>query len=355
MRLSRRGIKGKVSAKANTFILGFGTVLAGWIGTTGAAMLMIRPIIKLNQARQYKTHLIIFLIFLVANIGGSLTPLGDPPLFLGFLQGVSFFWTLEYLAPETFIVSAAVLLIFYFVDHRLLLQENLEHETPKLTFQAEGWFNFFNLLIIISLVLLSGIWDPGIKIYIFDVDIKLQNAVRDLGLIAISTYSYFKTPHGIHKKNEFSFGPLMEIVKLFWGIFITVIPVLAMLGAGKEGSFASLIQLANFDGEPHPEIYFWLTGWLSAFLDNAPTYLVFFHMAGGNPEWLMTSGHLILEAISLGAVFMGAMTYIGNAPNFMVKAIAEENGIQMPSFFGYMKWSCGILLPLFIALTLFHF
>lgn len=335
-------VRGRVSAKTNTFILGLGTVLAGWMGTTGAAMLMIRPLIRMNQGRAHQTHLMIFLIFLVANIGGALTPLGDPPLFLGFLQGVHFFWPLEYLALETLLISSVLLGLFYMYDHRLLQQESLENETPKLTFQIQGWSNFGCLLGIISLVLMSGVWQPETSFSIQSVTIKLQDAVRDLGMVAIAIYSYLKTPASIHTKNQFSWAPLSEVAKLFGGIFVTVIPVLLMLGTVPKELFS-------------PREYFWLSGWLSAFLDNAPTYLVFFHMAGGDPGWLMTEGHLVLEAISLGAVFMGAMTYIGNAPNFMIKAMAEENGIPMPTFLGYMKWSCGILLPLLLLLTFFHF
>ncbi|WP_331255246.1 sodium:proton antiporter [Candidatus Bealeia paramacronuclearis] len=348
-------IRGQVSASANTFLLGIGTILAGWIGTTGASMLMIRPLLKLNKDRQNKTHLMIFLIFLVANIGGSLTPLGDPPLFLGFLQGVDFFWTLKFLAPETFFISAALLILFYIYDQKLLYQEGVLKTSGKLSFQIEGWSNFMALLGVIFFVLLSGIWDPQITLKFSGVELEFQNISRDLGLLILGLLSYFRTPHKIHHHNEFSWGPLQEIAKLFWGIFITVMPVIAILKAGQEGAFSPLIQMTENGGAPSSTVYFWLTGWLSAFLDNAPTYLVFLNMAGGDVSFLMTEGHLILEALSLGAVFMGAMSYIGNAPNFMVKSIAEENGIPMPTFFGYMKWSCGILLPLFLILTFFHF
>ncbi len=339
----------------NTTLIAIGTFLAGWIGTTGASMLLIRPLIYINRQRHYRVHHMVFFIFLVSNIGGALTPLGDPPLFLGFLNGISFSWPLQYLSLEVLFVSVPLLLIFYAIDQFFVIKEGHKfyHVWPKIKLQ--GIFNGFFFLSVVALVLMSGVWKSDIHFIFCTVSFQLQDIVRDVGLIAIAVLSWFLTDKSIHKANRFSWEPFKEIVKIFFGIFMTVIPVLAILDAGMDGALAPLIALVSKDGVPQNAMYFWLTGGLSAFLDNAPTYLVFFHVAGGNPETLMGTLNNTLQAISLGAVFLGAMTYIGNAPNFMVKAIAESHKILMPSFFGYMAWSLGILLPLFCLMSLFFF
>ncbi len=533
-------IKGKLrgSPVLNTLILLIGTVLASWMGTTGAAMLLIRPLLRANDWRKRKTHIVVFFIFLVCNIGGSLTPLGDPPLFLGFLRGVDFTWTFN-LWPETGFLTVALLAIFFAFDKVMLSKE--EHKTPPAVagengeeeekFGFEGLINLPLLAALIGLILLSStlskgaFWDdekadkyqpalaaadgvldpdkPGEKkslgmtdflrqalplmdekkyaeardlyqnatakalevieadphkhdhepaaagpsaptaaakeagdepprdrfefdrerleamkldadklmpfagglddrrkaldaivsggdnapdpaqlkklmlidfqrsvtwtnqirahrshdavmgIHIGGLTLPYSNIIRDLGILALAIISWFITSRASRERNGFTWFPIQEVAKLFIGIFICIVPALKILQAGVDGDLAGIINAVTTDnGEAINMAYFWLTGSLSAFLDNAPTYLVFFDAAGGNAQYLMTTGYGTLLAISMGAVFMGAMTYIGNAPNFMVKAIAEEGGVKMPSFFGYMIWSVVFLVPLFYIVTI---
>lgn len=345
----------------NTGLLALGTVLASIMGTTGAAMLMIRPLIRANDNRKHAVHIVVFFIFLVANAGGSLTPLGDPPLFLGFLKGVDFFWTMKNIFPETLFLCSALLAIFYFLDRHYYLNKEEEYQpsldpTPDSAIRFEGKANFVLLAAIVGLVLMSGFWKPGVMIPVLGTDVELQNIVRDVLLIGVIFISLWITPKSAREGNEFSWGPIQEVAKLFAGIFITIIPVIAMLRAGEAGAFAAVIRAVTDDtGQPINAMYFWASGILSSFLDNAPTYLVFFNTAGGDPAVLMTKMAATLAAISCGAVFMGANSYIGNAPNLMVKAIAEERGIKMPSFFGYMAWSIAVLVPLFIVMTFIFF
>ncbi len=339
----------------NTACLAVGTLLAGWIGTTGAAMLLIRPFLHMNAHRKNRVHQMIFFIFLVGNIGGALTPLGDPPLFLGFLNGVDFFWTIKFLALEMGMIAVPLLLIFYALERVFIKKEGLVLHPlwPKIT--LKGAFNGFLFLGVMGFVLMSGIWTSGIQVSIAGISLDLQNVLRDGALVLLAMTSYFLTPQDIHASNHFSWEPLKEVAKLFFGIFITVIPVIAILEAGQQGALAPLVSLVTIEGHPHNAMYFWLSGGLSSVLDNAPTYLVFFYMAGGDAPTLMTFLSNTLVAISCGSVFMGAMTYIGNAPNFMVKTIAEGHKVPMPSFFGYMGWSLTILLPLFILLSWWRF
>ncbi len=353
----------------NTLIILIGTILASWMGTTGAAMLLIRPLIRANAHRKHKVHVIVFFIFLVANIGGSLTPLGDPPLFLGFLKGVDFFWTTTaMLKPMVFMVICLLALFYmfdrYYFGHELIPESNRNDESHKLG--LEGSFNLLLLLGVIGGVLLSGFWKPTMIVadkvvpYSFDVfhvKVEIQNLVRDCLLLVLTYVSWTLTSRKIREANEYTWFPIIEVAKLFAGIFITIIPAIAILKSGAHGALASVVSSVSTEsGNPINNMYFWATGILSSFLDNAPTYLVFFNTAGGNPVSLMGEMSNTLLAISAGAVFMGAMTYIGNAPNFMVKSIVEETGISMPSFFGYMtKYSIPILLPLFILVSLIFF
>jgi Na+/H+ antiporter NhaD/arsenite permease-like protein len=351
-------IRGNLHGKPglNTTILAIGAVLASLMGTTGASMLLIRPLIRANDNRRHKAHVVVFFIFIVSNIGGSLTPLGDPPLFLGFLKGVEFFWTVKQIFPETLFLVGALLAGFYALDswyyHR---REEVLPVDPTPDSRAVGFDgarNFWLLGGVVGLVLLSGVWKSPWVVDIAGTEVGLPGVVRDLGLIVITLLSLKITPDAVHQDNQFSWGPMLEVGKLFAGIFLTIIPVIAMLRAGVDGPFGPLVSaVTRPDGSPDPAMYFWATGILSSFLDNAPTYLVFFNTAGGDPQVLMTTLAPTLAAISAGAVFMGANTYIGNAPNLMVKAIAEERGVKMPSFFGYMAWSVGILVPLFIVMT----
>jgi Na+/H+ antiporter NhaD/arsenite permease-like protein len=347
------------SPALNVGIMAIGAVLASFMGTTGASMLLIRPLIRANDNRKHVAHVVVFFIFIVSNAGGSLTPLGDPPLFLGFLKGVDFFWTVGHIFPETLFLCAALLALFYAIDSYRYRTEGTTRPDPTPdtpTFGIEGKANFALLLAIMALVLLSGLWKPAQSWNVLGTQVGLQQVVRDVALIAVTLLSLALTARSVRKANQFAWAPMQEVAKLFFGIFLTIIPVIAMLRAGADGAFAPIVQLVTSpDGQPIPAMYFWASGTLSSFLDNAPTYLVFFNLASGDPQVLMTTLAPVLAAISAGSVFMGANTYIGNAPNLMVKAIAEDRGVKMPSFFGYMLWSVGILVPLFAVMTLIWF
>jgi Na+/H+ antiporter NhaD/arsenite permease-like protein len=296
---------------------------------------------------------VVFFIFLVANIGGALTPLGDPPLFLGFLKGVRFFWTMEAMFPPTLLVSMLLLALFYVIDRYFYVKEGVTRDpTPDTSIRVEGGVNIFLLAGVVGAVLMSGSWKPDYAFSVAGIEVLPQNLLRDAILLGLAGLSLLLTRRETRSGNGFSWEPMLEVGKLFAGIFVTIVPVIAILRAGPDGSLREIIALATGpDGAPRDEMYFWLTGMLSGFLDNAPTYLVFFNMAGGDAAALMGPLASTLLAISMGAVYMGALTYIGNAPNFMVKAIAEQSGVRMPSFFGYMAWSVPILLPVFALVT----
>ena len=445
-------VKGSLrgSPAVNTLILAIGTSLASWMGTTGAAMLLIRPLLRANAWRQHQVHVVVFFIFLVANIGGSLTPLGDPPLFLGFLKGVEFFWTLR-LFPLMLPVAVVLLIVFFVFDTLMFQKEGTPPEDgEKQPIGLDGKVNFIFIVGIIGAILFSkSLADGAFKdasvaekmapqiqaaeevmkaakeelvtyveahssvklddnnteyhnlrkkhlhavatvnslraqkshdensgVDIFGVRVPYANLVRDGLMILIALASLLYTPmyrtieddHGheipdpselesnVRAANGFTWEPILEVAKLFIGIFVCMIPALKILQAGVDGKLSNVVlAVQTSTNDPINMMYFWLTGLLSSFLDNAPTYVVFFNTAGGDPTSLMGVMSKTLLAISCGAVFMGANTYIGNAPNFMVKAIAEENGIKMPSFFGYMVWSFSILIPIFILVTLVFF
>ncbi|MDR6419700.1 Na+/H+ antiporter NhaD/arsenite permease-like protein [Paraburkholderia phenoliruptrix] len=342
--------------RLNTAILALGTLLASVMGTTGAAMLLIRPLLRANDNRRHVVHVVVFFIFLVANAGGSLSPLGDPPLFLGFLQGVDFFWTTTHLALPMLFVCGVLLVAFYCLDWYFFHRREEERspfldptpDSPRLG--IDGKINFLLLGAVIGLVLMSGLWKPGVSFDVLGTHVALQNVVRDVALIGLTLLSLAWTPRAARAGNDFNWAPIEEVAKLFAGIFVTIAPVIMMLRAGEAGAFDGVVHLVNdAAGQPHNAMYFWATGLLSSFLDNAPTYLVFFNLAGGDAASLMTAGATTLAAISAGAVFMGANSYIGNAPNFMVKAIAESRGVRMPGFFAYLGWSGAVLLPLFLV------
>ncbi|MCY1363778.1 putative citrate transport [compost metagenome] len=303
--------------------------------------------------------MVVFFIFLVANVGGGLTPLGDPPLFLGFLKGVDFLWTVEHMAAPVALLAAALLAIFYAVDRYFYAREDellADDPTPDSPLRLHGKWNLLLLAGVVGAVLLSGLWKPGVRFDVMGTPVELQSLVRDGLLIGLALVSLAITAKPVRAGNEFDWAPMLEVGKLFAGIFVTIAPAIAILRAGSDGQLAGLVALVSGpDGAPREAMYFWLTGALSGFLDNAPTYLVFFNLASGDAQTLMQQLPGTLLAISMGAVFMGALTYIGNAPNFMVKAIAEQRGVKMPSFFGYMAWSCAILLPLFGLLSLMFF
>ena len=359
----------------NTAIILVGTLLASWMGTTGAAMLLIRPLLRANKERKYKVHIVVFFIFLVANIGGSLTPLGDPPLFLGFLKGVDFFWTTKAMFLPMLFMVISLLIIFYIYD---TIQFKKEDPLPQLSSKEKiGIKGSFNLLLIFGVVcsvLLSGFWKPHIEFTIYHVHVELQNIIRDILLLLLAYASWKYTTTKIREANEYTWFPIQEVAKLFAGIFITIIPAIAILKAGTKGALKGIINsvqiktpkmedgvqvivdgVKQYDIEHINYMYFWITGILSSFLDNAPTYLVFFNAAGGNADMLMGDLSQTLLAISAGAVFMGANTYIGNAPNFMVKSIAESSGVEMPSFFGFFLYSLIILFPLYGIVSFLFF
>lgn len=354
-------VRGSLSGTplGNVGIMAIGAVLANLIGTTGASMVLIRPLLRANSRRENKVHIVIFFIFVVSNCGGLLTPLGDPPLFLGFLKGVPFTWTLA-LWKEWLLMNAILLLAFNFVDQYILDREEkrrTEHVLDEvLVHEPVGLSGMLNLAFLLGVILVVIGKGQGIGFGGKEWPFGLQE-----GLMLLLAFAGYKTTRPANREaNRFSFGPIVEVAVLFIGIFITMIAPLQLLNA--HGA-----ELGLSDGWH----YFWASGMLSSFLDNAPTYMTFAAAAAGQmgvsadgPRYLyeflfQTTDPVLaaelLAAISCGAVFMGANTYIGNGPNFMVKAIAEENGIKMPSFFGYMAWSMGILIPILIAITFLFF
>jgi Na+/H+ antiporter NhaD/arsenite permease-like protein len=337
----------------NTALLAIGTVIASLVGTTGAAMILIRPLLRANEKRKHNVHVVVFFIILVANVGGALSPLGDPPLFVGFLHGVDFFWPLRHLWIHTLLVAGIVLATFLALDWRRYVTESRANDIAEpIRVRVRGLVNLPLIAVIIAAILISGVWQPGIEYNIHGTTVALQNIVRDGVLIVVVALSLWLTPDEHRAANGFTWGPIKEVAKLFAAIFITIAPVLAMLHAGRDGAFAGLLRfVTDTQGRPQEVAFFWLTGVLSAFLDNAPTYLVFFELAGGDAQALMGPLAGTLAAISLGAVYMGALTYIGNAPNLMVRAIAEERGTKMPSYFAYLLWAALILVPIFLLIT----
>ena len=343
----------RCTPRANTALLGVGTAFASLVGTTGAAMILIRPLLRANAGRRHNVHVVIFFILLVANVGGALTPLGDPPLFVGFLRGVDFGWPARHLWLQTAITAGLLLAAFALIDTWFSRNDKRIAPREPVRLRIRGAINLGLIGAIIASIVLSAAWDPGIALDVFGVHLALQNVVRDGALVLIALVSLWLTPDEHRDANDFSWEPIREVAILFAAIFVAIVPVLAMLHAGKGGLFAPLLDIVtSSEGRPREVAYFWLTGILSAFLDNAPTYLVFFELAGGDAATLMGRDAGTLAAISMGAVYMGALTYIGNAPNFMVYAIATERGIKMPSFFGYLFWASLILLPIFVLLTI---
>ena len=337
----------------NTLLLAIGTVLAGVMGTTGAAMVLIHPLLRANAHRARKTHLAVFFIILVANAGGATTPLGDPPLYVGFLRGVPFGWPLLNLGLPLLVLAVPLLAAFWLVDRHLAKTEPAPDRAQ--TLHLRGWGNVGLLGVIVAMVVLQGVWQPG-SISFAGQKIGVERLLA-MGILAVvAAVSWRITPRAVHQGNMFSWAPIAAVAILFAAIFITIGPVMGMLHAGMAGPLAPLLRL-NMDaaGQPLPLVTFWMAGLLSAFLDNAPTYLVFFELAGGDPVSLTGKLNPILTALSAGTVFFGALTYVGNAPNMMVRAIAAHRGVRMPGFFGFMLWSCCLLLPGFVLLSLVFF
>jgi Na+/H+ antiporter NhaD/arsenite permease-like protein len=326
-------------------------------------MITIRPLLRANRTRRHRVHTVVFFVFLVANIGGGLTPLGDPPLFLGFLHGVPFFWTLG-LWREVLFCAATVLVVYVLHDLHYWRREpdavRAAAAAARDPVRVEGAINVVLLLVVVAAVVGSGVW-PGREIRVFGVAQTAGSLVRDLVLVAACGVSWRATPAAVRAANEFSWGPIREVAILFAGIFVTILPAMAMLRVGEQGALAPVVRAVRT-----PADFFWASGLLSSFLDNAPTYLAFLSTALGRlfpgipePEAiarLLREHPRFLAAVSTGAVFMGANTYVGNAPNFMVKAIAEEAGIPMPSFFGYIvRYSLPVLGTTFLVATWLFF
>lgn len=360
--------------RSNAALLVAGTLCASAIGTTGASMLFLRPILRANQHRKHRVHTIVFFIFLVSNVGGSLTPLGDPPLFLGFLRGVPFFWTTSHLLGPTLLLTGGLLALHVALDVWYARREagGATPGAPRVEGPArvrvEGGFNLVLLVAVAAVIMASGAFDghPWFveggaprAVHLGSLHVPVMSLLRDAALVALAAASLWRTPRALRETNQFLWAPLEEVAILFFSIFVTMTPVIWMLRAGVDGAFAPLVARVR-----EPLDYFWTTGTISAFLDNAPSYVVFFEIAHTTPmsEWasrgawgavdpvdpmLVDMPSSILMAISAGAVFLGAMTYIGNGPNFMVRSIAERAGVPMPSFFGFtLKWAVPFLLPL---------
>lgn len=333
-----------------TALLAVGAFLASILGTTGASMVLIRPLLKGISSRRRKAHSVVFFIFLVSNIGGCLTPIGDPPLFLGFLHGVPFLWTFHSIGPMLFL-TASLLTVHFFLDLKAWNAETdrTHHfvEDKAIGFGIRGKRNILLLTFMVLAVLASGLIGSGLgSVTLLGSELDWAGIGRDLLLLGFAGLSLKYTPARLHKANSFSWSPILEVATLFAGIFVCLIPLMSILQEGSKGALGWLV-----DSIRSPIQYFWATGILSSFLDNAPTYLLFFNVAGGDASLpRMIAEHTTLLAISCGAVFMGANSYIGNAPNFLVRNLAEEHGIRMPSFGGYLLWSGCILVPL-LALT----
>lgn len=333
----------------NTLILGGFTALSGVLGTTGSAMLGIHPILLLNEDRTRKTHTVLFFIILVCNVGGGLSSVGDPPLFLGFLRGIDFFWPTLNLWQPVVMLSTILLGLYFLVDLYFFKKEPSKVQAPpkRARLHIEGT----SQIVLVGLVVATLVSTPFICKNVFCVHSPwLQEGLKVLFLSLITALSFKITPFSWRRTHHWTLHPLKEVAVVFSAIFVTAHPLLSLLTQGKTGPLAPLLQaLCDPSGAPSANAYFWITGFLSAFLDNAPTYLIFFMAAGGDPTYLMNTGASLLTAISLGAVFMGALTYIGNAPNLMVKDIAEKGyQVPMPSFGVYLLFSFGLLVPLFV-------
>jgi Na+/H+ antiporter NhaD/arsenite permease-like protein len=343
--------------KVNVILLLIGAIISSWLGTTGAAVLLIRMIIQANSWRKYKVHTVIFFIFIVGNIGGTLTPFGNPPLLMGFISKVPFFWPINKLLAPTTLVTILLMIIYFFID---LFYYKKEPDKPdykvKSRIAIDGIWNIILLIFTIFAVVLSS-YNFGTAFLLYHVPVPLSELMEILILLVIIFVSVKITSKEIRSLNNFTWHPIIEVGKLFMAIFICMAPLIAMLAAGIDGPMSFIVHsLSNAKGQPANGMYYWLSGGLSAFLDSAPAYLVFFKTAAAPASALHIAPNLFMTniipttliAITAGASFMGAITYIGNAPNMIVKSIAEENDIKMPSFFGYMAWSLLILVPIFI-------
>jgi Na+/H+ antiporter NhaD/arsenite permease-like protein len=349
--LLRGGLSG--SPTGNTAMLGLGIVLGVVMGTTGASMVLIHPLLRANAHRRRKVHLVLFLIVLVANAAGAVTPLGNPPLYIGLLHGVPFFWPARHLVAPLLVVMVVLLAAFYVTDRVLAASE--PPAPPPERLRVRGWGNATLILLVVIVVLAQGFvpaWDVGL----LGQSVSVSQLTGVAILLVVTLASVALTPRAIRQANDFTWHPMVEVALLFAAIFVTIAPVEAMLRAGASGPLAPLLHFAeDAHGQAWPLAYFWLAGVLSAFLDNAPTYLVFFELAGIQPATLSDEYRVTLMAISAGAVFFGGLTYIGNAPNMMLRAIAAHRGVRMPGFFGYMFLASAVMLPVLGLVSLVFF
>ena len=343
----------KKGAITNTCFLLGGSAMAGWIGTTGASALLIRPFLRLNEGRKSRAHLVMFFIFLVSNIGGAASPIGDPPLFMGYLHGVDFFWFIKNMFWHILCVTLAICAIFFAIDKYLWNKNDRKLELkPAPSNRSITMIGKRNIILLLGILCALVFCDFEGEFTVLGTSIKYCALTRDAILVIISLLSIKFSPSRARKLNEFSYAPVIEVAETFIAIFITVAPVLEMLALGINGPMKCVFSALSPNGILEPFRCFWGVGVLSSFLDNAPTFLIFFFLAGGNALNLMTENAAYLVTISLGTVFMGAMTYIGNAPNLMMKSIAIESGIKMPSFFAYMFLTMAVLLPILLVLSL---
>jgi Na+/H+ antiporter NhaD/arsenite permease-like protein len=342
----------------NTAMLAIGTLLASVIGTPGAAMLMIRPLIRANRHRRHSAHVFVFVILLVANVGGALTPLGNPPLFLGFLSGVPFFWPLTHLWAPTLLAAAGLLVSFYALDSYTFRRGRrakppVPAEIEKLG--IDGVVNLPLLALVMGAVLLRTFWHPDLSLPLAGLRWNAAAIAADALFAAAALASLALTTPQTRRRNDFAWEPMIEVAVLFAGIFITLIPVTAMIAAGAHGPAAPLFQRLMPGGVARDALFYWVTGLLSAILDNAPSYLVLLQVAGKDGAAVAAAAPHTLAAISIGAVFFGALTYIGNAPNLLIRGIAESHGIRMPRFFAYIGWASLCLLPWLLLVQLVFF
>jgi len=339
--------------RGNTVMLALGMAMGVVMGTTGASMVLIHPLLRANAHRRRKVHLVVFVIVLVANASGALTPLGNPPLYIGLLHGVPFFWPARHLLAPLLVVAVLLLTLFYLIDRHLAASEAPAPRAER--FRVRGWGNVALILLVVAVVLAQGFVRPWAVVVLGESVIVSQfGGVAVLLLVALVSVAF--TPRAIRQSNDFTWQPMAEVAILFAAIFITIGPVVAMLHAGLDGPIAPLLRLSRDGGGQNlPLMYFWLTGILSALLDNAPTYLVFFELAGIHPTALSGAEGVTLAAISAGAVFFGGLTYIGNAPNMMLRAIAAHRGVRMPGFFGFALLASVLLLPALAVVGLLFF
>ena len=340
----------------NTAIIAAGTLLASVIGTMAAVVILIRPLIRANAHRLHNVHVIVFFIFLVGNVGGALSWFGDPPLYAGFQRGVHFFWTTEHILVETAITAGALLAIFIVLDVILFLKDRrvatVGESAPPRNLRLRGTINIVLIAAIIATLYISAAWKSGIAIELRGTSFAAEHLLRDAVLLLIAIVSLIVTREEHREVNGFTWEPIGIVAVLFAAIFVCLIPVLAMMRAGADGSFDWLMAATGGDADSTRDVAtFWVTGLLSAVISNVPGYLVFFDATGADPNVLMGTLATTLAAISMGAVFMGALSYIGNAPNYVVYSIALERGIKMPGFFGYLLWSTAFLVPVLVVVT----